>query len=193
MTVETGTEPGSERDRLGEDGARIEKLLDEVRAAAGPVTWQRVEELVQRIVGLYGEGLVRVLRHLGEAGALTPDLQSRLGEDEVVSSLLLLHGVHPLPPEERVRRALDALRRSRAGADVLLIGVEDGVPRVRIASSGTFAPSTQQSLEQAIRRVIAEAAPDLEDAVIEGEIPRPNAPEAGLVQLRRPPDAERTS
>lgn len=189
--MSAGTETGSERDRLGEDGARIEKLLDEVRAAAGPVTWQRVEELVQRIVGLYGEGLVRVLRHAGDAGALSPELQARLGEDEVVSSLLLLHGIHPLPPEERVRRALDALRRSPAGADVLLIGIENGAPRVRIASSGTFAPSTQQSLEQAIRRVIAEAAPDLDDAIIEGEMPAPEAPEAPLVQLRRPSDGER--
>jgi len=90
-------------------GERIELLL-EASAAAGPVARERAEELVRLVVELYGTGLERVLELAHEAGALDDDLLGALAADELVSSLLLVHGLHPYGVEERVERALDGVR-----------------------------------------------------------------------------------
>ena len=55
-------------------------------------------------------------------------LAEALAGDELVAHLLLLHGLHPVPLEERVRGALDEVRPylDSHGGDVELLGVEDG-------------------------------------------------------------------
>ena len=102
------------------DPARIEALLEEVeslddasRAVAG--------ELVQELVDLYGEALRRMV-----AGTSPTD-------DELLSHLLLVHDLHPVDVETRVRQALDDVRPylGSHGGDVELLAVEDGVARVR--------------------------------------------------------------
>ena len=59
---------------------------------------------MQAVLGLHGAGLERILTHLDDA---TLDACVR---DEIVGGLLLLHGLHPLELEERVREALEQVR-----------------------------------------------------------------------------------
>ena len=102
---------------LRREGVRIEGLLDDLQAlAAGPV-WQRVEELVQRLVRLYGVGLGRLIDCVANGGTLDEAVAARVAQDELLASLLLLHGLHPWPTEVRVRRALETLR-SELGPEV---------------------------------------------------------------------------
>ena len=75
-------------------GDRIEQLL-EASAAAGPVAAARAEELVRLLVDLYGAVLERLLTLADEAGALDDTLLQALAADELVSALLLVHGLHP--------------------------------------------------------------------------------------------------
>jgi hypothetical protein len=75
------------RSDLMEPALRIEQLLSELRATAGPQVWPRVDELVSALVTLYGEGLARLLAALDEVG------RARLRGDELVASLLELHGL----------------------------------------------------------------------------------------------------
>src|SRR5262249_5956444 len=89
-------QPGPTMTDAAANSQRIERLLDEVRATCGPSTWQRVEELIRALVGLYGAGLERLLLLAAETGALAGPLRERLCKDELVSSLLLLHRLHPL-------------------------------------------------------------------------------------------------
>ena len=70
---------------------RIESLLDELRSATEGRVWLRVEELVRLLTDLYGAGLARTL----ELADDHPDLITRLGRDELVGSLLVLHDLHP--------------------------------------------------------------------------------------------------
>jgi hypothetical protein len=104
--------------------ARIEALLEEVEGLPAAV------ELVQGLLDLYGEGLGRIV-------ASDPTLVARLDGDEVVTHLLLLHGLHPVPLEERVVGALDEVRPYLAshGGGVELLGVEEGVVRLRLQGS----------------------------------------------------------
>lgn len=149
---------------LRESGDRIEHLLAELERSAGPVTWQRVEELIQRTVGLYGAGLERALAHAVGAGARADELDGRLRRDELLSSLLVLHGLHPESTQERVERALDEVRpylASHAGG-VELLSVEEGVVRLRLVGTCDGCPSSSATLEHAIRAAITEITPEIQ-------------------------------
>ncbi len=152
---------------------------------AGPSTWQRVEELVRRLVALQGEGLGRILEHAAGAGAMTAALVERLCGDELVSSLLLLHGLHPEPTAERVARAVEGAR-ARLGAEVgielLEIGA-DQVVRLRL-DAGPGCGGSAASLAHAVERAILEAAPEVAGVAFEGLSPAAS-PER-LVTLGRP-------
>lgn len=152
------------------DAERIERLLEEIHSMAGPTTWQRVEELVHRLVTLYGDGLGQLVGHVRAEGALGPSLEARLCADELVSSLLVLHGLHPRSPLERIERALDALRPRLGNRRVVLKGVdEDGTARLRVEDDG---------IEELVRETVEAAAPDLAAVAIE----RPG--DDGFVPLR---------
>lgn len=144
-------------------GERIELLL-EASSAAGPIVRERAEELVRLVVELYGAGLERVLELAYEAGALDDDLLASLAGDELVSSLLLVHGLHPYGVEERVERALDGVRPylGSHGGDVRLLEVtDDGVVRLELLGSCDGCASSSVTLELAVEDAIHAAAPEI--------------------------------
>ncbi len=144
-------------------GERIEQLL-EASAAAGPIARERSEELVRLVVELYGAGLERVLDLAFEAGALGDDLLAALAGDELVSSLLLVHGLHPFGVEDRVQGALDGVRPylGSHGGDVRLLGVtEDGVVLLELLGSCDGCASSAVTLELAVEDAIHAAAPEI--------------------------------
>jgi Fe-S cluster biogenesis protein NfuA/nitrite reductase/ring-hydroxylating ferredoxin subunit len=144
-------------------GRRVEQLL-EASAAAGPVARERAEELVRLVVDLYGAGLERLLDIAYETGALTDTLLARLAADELVSSLLLVHGLHPYAVEERVERALVDVRPylGSHGGDVRLLEVTgDGVVRLQLLGSCDGCPSSSVTLSLAVDGAIRAAAPEI--------------------------------
>jgi Fe-S cluster biogenesis protein NfuA/nitrite reductase/ring-hydroxylating ferredoxin subunit len=119
------------------------------------------EQLVQALLDMYGEGLRRILERAdGRA----------LAEDELVSHLLLLHDLHPIPVEERVLEALDSVRPylESHGGDVGLVGVEGDVVRVRLSGSCNGCPSSTMTLKLAIEDAIQRMAPEVERVEAEG-------------------------
>ena len=106
-------------------------------------------------------------------------LAAALAGDELVAHLLLLHGLHPVPLEQRVRGALDEVRPylESHGGNVELLGIDDGVVRLRMEGSCSGCPSSAMTLKLAIEDAIQKAAPDVQDVVAEDE-PRP-----ALIQL----------
>lgn len=146
---------------LRQEGERIEALLTELSEMAGPQTWPRVEELVQRMLALYGAGLARVLRHAREGEA--EGLDERLAADELVSSLLLLHGLHPCSTEERVRRALERVRPylGSHGGGVKLLAVEGSTAHLSLSGSCDGCPSSRATVETTLRHAIEEEAPEI--------------------------------
>ena len=162
-------------------GDRIERLL-EASAAAGPVARERAEELVRLVVELYGAGLERVLELSYDAGALTDELLESLAADELVSSLLLVHGLHPYGVEDRVERALAGVRPylGSHGGDVELLGVsEDGVVRLQLLGSCDGCASSAVTLELAVEDAIRAAAPEIVRIDVEE---KPKEP-AGLIAV----------
>jgi Fe-S cluster biogenesis protein NfuA len=134
---------------------------------------------VQALLDLYGEGLARVV---GEAAARDAggELAAALGEDELVAHLLLLHGLHPVPLETRVRGALDEVRPylETHGGNVALLGVEEGVVRLQLQGSCSGCPSSAVTLKLAVEEAIHKAAPDVAEIVaVDAPAPSP------LIQL----------
>ncbi len=144
-------------------GDRVEALLDEVETFPEP---QRAvaTELVQALLAMYGEGLAKIVA----AGSVPV-------EDELVAHLLLLHGLHPVPVEERVTGALDSVRPYLAahGGGVELLGVEDGVVRLRLEGACHGCPSSSLTLRAAVEEAVVKAAPDVERIDAEGAVEAP--------------------
>lgn len=93
---------GAAETDLRREGERIAQLIDDVGAMGGAPVRQRVEELVQRLMHLYGNGLARLLAMLTDGSAsLDGAVRARLRADALLSSLLVLHGIHPDPDAAR--------------------------------------------------------------------------------------------
>src|SRR3954451_10722538 len=82
-------------------GDRIQTLLD-ASASGGAVARERAEELVRLVTDLYGAGLERLMDLLHETGRLDDALLTELADDDLLASLLLVHGLHPYGVETRV-------------------------------------------------------------------------------------------
>lgn len=144
-------------------GERIEQLLD-ASAASGPVAKERAEELVRLVVDLYGAGLEKVLEICDEAGVLDDALLDRLTDDQLVSGLLLVHGLHPYGLQDRVERALEKVRPylGSHGGNVELVEVsDDGVVRLRMLGSCDGCQSSAVTLKLAVEGAIQAAAPEV--------------------------------
>lgn len=135
---------------------RLDGLLDQIEQSTGPAA-RIASQAVEALAAVYGTALARAVA----IAARSPELVSSLIEDELVHHLLVLHGIHPWPAEDRIRRALDALGLRSAGGDAELIGVEDGVARVRWSIGGCGCGSSGPAIEQAIRDAVLAAAPEL--------------------------------
>ena len=94
-----------------------------------------------------------------------------------MASLLLLHGLHPLDLEARVRQALEQVRPylRTHGGDVELLGVDDGVVRLRMQGSCHGCPSSAVTLKHTIEEAIYDAAPDVAAIEVEGVVEPPAA------------------
>ena len=154
---------------LQERVARIETLLGEIEALTDPNARSKAAEMAQVLLELYGEGLARMMEVVAQ-GAEGEKAFEAFAEDELISHLLLLHGLHPLDVETRVDRAIEEVRpylQSRGG-DVGLLGIEGGVARVRMEGSCGGCPSSAVTLKLAIEEAVLKAAPDLEGIEAEG-------------------------
>jgi Fe-S cluster biogenesis protein NfuA len=151
---------------------RVQELLGSLDEIADPVAQARVQELVGTVLELYGAGLERILGILQDAGDPALPIRDALLDDGIVASLLLIHGLYPIPLEERVTQALDSMRPFLAshGGNVELVSLEEGVARLRLQGSCNGCPSSAATLENALKEALDEAAPDLLGLEVEGVV-----------------------
>jgi Fe-S cluster biogenesis protein NfuA len=142
-----------------EAGERVDALLAELGRDAEVA--DRAEELVRTLVGLYGACLDRIMEIVTDAGAA--DTLYRLTQDDLVAGLLIVHDLHPLTTEDRVRTALDGVRPYLGGHDVELLGVADGVVRIRLAAGGCGSAAVAEAVE----RAVTSAAPEVTAVEVE--------------------------
>jgi Fe-S cluster biogenesis protein NfuA/nitrite reductase/ring-hydroxylating ferredoxin subunit len=168
---------------LREVGDRVETLLGELRNVAEPAVQRKAEEVVRILMEFYGAGIARMIELCADERVTS--LAVAFSEDPLVSSLLSLHGLHPIPVEVRVQQALDKVRPylgSHAGG-VEFLGVDaEGVVHLRLQGSCDGCPSSTVTVKLAIERAIEEGAPEVTRVDVEG-VTAP-AKSGGLVQLQ---------
>lgn len=146
-------------DELEHASQRVETLLQRF-SALPPATGARAdaEELVSVLSGLYGEAL----RDIAET------VRTALGEEEgnvllerccesspTVATLFVTYGLHPIPLQTRVERALDSTRGylRKRDADAEIVRLDEDIVEIRVNGSADVIP--------AIERAIREAAPEV--------------------------------
>lgn len=140
-------------------GERIQTLLD-ASASGGSLARERAEQLVCEVTDLYGAGLQRMLRLALDAD---PRLADMFAADDLVASLLLVHGLHPHGVEQRIAAALDSVRPylGSHGGDVHLLEVAGDTVRLRFSGSCKSCPSSAVTLELAVEDAVRAAAPEI--------------------------------
>jgi Fe-S cluster biogenesis protein NfuA len=149
---------------------RIGELVGELENIADPEARASAKALVQLLLDLHGAGLERVMEIVAkndESGQRTID---DLGRDALVSSLLVLYGLHPLDLESRVAEAVERVRPQvrKGGGELDLFGIEAGVVRLQLQLSGHGCGSEGKTLKKLVEDALYEAAPDMNRLVIEG-------------------------
>jgi len=148
----------------------IEVLLGEIEAAADPSLRTSVQQLMQLVMDLHGAGLERMLELIRSAGEGGEGIVQKLGKDELVASLLVLYGLHPLSLEERLTQTLEKVRprlRTHEGS-VELLSLQDGAVRLRVQANGHGCGSTAQALKEMVEEAVYQGAPDITALTVEG-------------------------
>jgi Fe-S cluster biogenesis protein NfuA len=149
---------------------KIESLVRKIENLPDPDARASALALVQALMEFHGEALdklMEIVADSGESGYATFD---NFAKDDLVSSLLLLYGLHPLSLEARVVQALEKVRPylDSHGGDVELLGITDGIVHLRMQGSCKTCPSSSMTLKLAIEEAIYAAAPDVVSIEAEG-------------------------
>lgn len=148
----------------------IERLLSEIEGVADANLRTSVQELMQLVMDLHGTGIERMLDVIGAAPDSGEKIVQKLVRDELVSSLLILYGLHPTPFESRVAQALDkvSLKLRAHEGRVELLNIQDGSVHLRLQANGHGCGSTGRALKEMVENAVYQAAPDVAALVIEG-------------------------
>src|SRR4029079_1003361 len=155
------------QDRIG----RIENLIQGIDEITDEQVRTRARELVAALLEMQGAGLERIMEIIYDSGPAGQSTIDELGRDQLVSSLLLLHGLHPLDLETRVRNALDEVqpRLGLHGGRVELLGVSpEGRVQLKLQGNCHECPSSRLTLRFSIEEALYAAAPDLTGLDVEG-------------------------
>ncbi|MFH8476066.1 hypothetical protein [Streptomyces sp. NPDC018000] len=170
-------------------GHRIEEVLEQLTAAGDREASAAAEELVRVLMGFYGAGLARILDGLRAApGRESGDTLDELLGDELVSSLLVLHDLHPEDSGTRIGRALAAVRDP---VEVVNFDEGTGTLRLRTAGTGGCGCSGASSAQQSVENALACFAPEVTTVEME---PASGTQEPALLQIgTRPPQDAATA
>lgn len=149
---------------------RIGGLVQEIEAIADPALRASTKELVQSLMDLHGTALERVMEIVADAGEPGMSLIDQLSRDPMVSSVLVLYGLHPEDLDSRVLKALERVKPQlrKQGCEVDLVGLSDGVVRLRVQTGEHACGSTAKTVQATLEGAIYEAAPDIVSLSIEG-------------------------
>ncbi|MGW6094339.1 hypothetical protein ACWFRK_08015 [Streptomyces sp. NPDC055157] len=148
-----------------EAGQRVEELLDRLTTIGDQEVGAAAEDLVRVLMDFYGAGLARIVDRLStpaDRGTGNGPLAALL-DDELVSSLLALHDLHPEDIGTRIARALDSVRDP---VEVVGFDEETGILRLRSSSEagdggGCGCPSTGAATRRSVEDALACFVPEV--------------------------------
>ena len=161
-------------------GAEIENLIRKMGTEGDSEATALAQELVRLLMSLYGAGLSRVLDIVRTERGGPQAVLERLAGDPLLSSLLVLHDLHPHPVGIRVERALKGLEpHLPADTHVTLVAAGGDSVRVTVERPAAHRAQSGAGVRLAIERAIQEAAPEIGAIHIDGL-------DDALIQIVRP-------
>lgn len=165
---------------------KIEDLVQRAESLPDPEAREVAVALLGAVLDFHAAGLERVLEIIAGSGVTGEAIIGQIATDDLGSSLLLLHDLHPDNLETRLNRAIRKLQDAFAslGAKISLISVESGTVRLFFDSSRTWSGTPVRA---SVENAIFQAAPEITTVVIEGlkETPPANfVPVSDLVGSR---------
>lgn len=172
-----------EDEALRAESSQIEQLLDELRTLVTAPAFQRVEAVLGKVVRMHGAGIARALAHARTAGVDGARFDELCCEDDLLASLLLLHGLHPRTPAQRIEAALVLVCQELGLPAGSLVLESLAAGAVTLRASGTLGGGAMASrvAEGIVHRVVESVAPEVTSIEITG-LPVPRDPT--LVQIR---------
>ncbi len=149
---------------------RIGELVAELENIADPESRASAKALVQLLLDLHAVGLERTLEIVAKNDESGQRIIDDLGRDSLVSSLLVLYGLHPLDFGERVTQAVEKVQPKvrKGGGELELLGIEGGTVRLQVQVTGHACGSTGKTLKTMVEDALYEAAPDMNRLLITG-------------------------
>lgn len=155
-----------ETETLEQSLARLEKLTATLESIPDATGREAARELLALLLDLHARSLARLSTIIAASddGAAILD---KIVDDRDLRAILLLHGLHPQSVENRL---LDVIVRmqpqwSARGLHVSLMSASKAFAMVQLQRNGVAEPSDQLRLE--IENALTDAAPDLDDILIE--------------------------
>lgn len=166
---------------VNRQGKHIQALIEQIESLPDAQSRELLHECLYSLLSLYGDGLARVLQLINNAGVDGEKVRDALLRDKLVRGLLLIHGIHPVSLEARLRGALDKIRPylQSHGGNVELVSLHQEVALLRLQGTCQSCPSSSITLELAVRQVIEEACPDLIGFDVLGATARPESAAPG--------------
>lgn len=149
---------------------RIGDLVGQIDQLGDPALRARMKDLVQLLMEMHGAGLERIMDLVFQSGEHGPAVIDQLGRDPLVSSLLVLYGLHPDDVETRVARAVERVRPQikKHGGDIELLSLDGSGARLRVQVGEHSCGSTSKTIKSLVEDAIYGAAPDVASVSIEG-------------------------
>ena len=164
-----GPDAADPRERL----RAIESAIDDLSRVADARSLAGARALVAAVLSLHADGIGRIVEMARTGAPLAPgsSLLDAMAADDLVASLLLLHGLHPVPLDARVRATLAKV--APVGWALELAGVGgDGVVRIHATRTGEGSRAARaEQIRPLVEQADEEAAADAEgiELTVEGE------------------------
>ncbi len=165
------TEPAMGRREFNWRSDRIEELVSRVETCGDPAMRAVSQELLQAVIELHGVALERILDAVADLPQGGRAIE-RMAEDELVSNVLSLHGIHPLSLETRVASALEKARPylKAHGGNVELDSIEDGTVHLTLRGTCGSCTSSSETLRSTVESAIYDVAPEVVTVISESVV-----------------------
>jgi Fe-S cluster biogenesis protein NfuA len=142
---------------------KTEDLIAQIRAADDAHTRDAALELVQTVMEFHAVALDRIMEIAASTGDDGWRIIDLFALDDLVANLLILHRLHPLDVQTRVRNALENVGPylQSHGGNLELVEIAGSEVRLRLFGSCNGFPSSSATLTKAIEAAIYETAPDV--------------------------------
>jgi Fe-S cluster biogenesis protein NfuA len=163
---------------------RIGEIVEQLESTADPNARAMAKELLESLMALHGAALEKILIITHEAGETGDSLIRIFGGDQLISSLLLLYGLHPCDMQTRITAVLEKSRgfldSHSAKAELISIS-EDGAVTLRLHLKPGGCGSTAATVKSTLEAAIQDAAPDAVSILVQEA--DNGAPRSGFVSV----------